>query len=495
MLSRSDPVFAGTGLLAALVLLVAHALLVAREDRHGARAPLVMLGGHVALTFVLHALGRDHRAEALVRISAATLLLLSLGRLVFLLFVNSFWIRRFAQPLPKIFRDVVQAFIYVGVGLLVLRVGGVEPGSLLTTSALLTAVIGLSLQDTLGNLFAGLAIQVQRPFDVGDWIEFDGDTAHAGQVLEINWRATRIRTLGRVEITVPNGALARAPIVNYSTPTAVVRREVTIACPLDVSPEQARTTLLQGLTDVPGVLQEPPPNALLDDYSDRGLSFRVVYFINSFEQRERVASRVREQLWYALARAGTAIPMPQRELTVQRRGPSYASPRTANVELLRQLDFFSSLQNAELDTLAKSCRTLMFGPGEYIVRTGEEDRKMFVIAAGRVRIASRHNLPDQSNTVAHLGPGDFFGEMSLMTGAARSADVIAETEAHVLVLTRDSIAPLLERHPELVERISQVLAVRRARLDELDGSHSKAPAKKADDEAELLQRIRRFFAL
>src|SRR5690606_39397019 len=112
----------------------------------------------------------------------------------------------------------------------------VEPASLLATSALLTAVIGLSLQETLGNLFAGLAIQAERPFEVNDWIQFDEHRHRVGRVVEINWRATKVETSDRVILTVPNGVLARAPIMNFSRPTALVRRSVYVDAPFDAPP-------------------------------------------------------------------------------------------------------------------------------------------------------------------------------------------------------------------------------------------------------------------
>src|SRR5262249_47572296 len=137
-------------------------------------------------------------------------LLVSISRSAVLFVIEVAIGRGLVRPLPKISRDIVQGLAYAGIGLATLHAAGVRPGSLLTTSALLTAVIGLSLQETLGNLFAGLAIQMQRPFDVDDWIQFDTDPKHIGRVIEINWRATKVLTLDEVEVIVPNATLAKS---------------------------------------------------------------------------------------------------------------------------------------------------------------------------------------------------------------------------------------------------------------------------------------------
>src|SRR6185369_7136693 len=147
--------------------------------------------------------------------------------------------------------DLTQAVVYVIVVLLTLRLMGVEPTSLLTTSALLTAVIGLALQDTLGNLVSGLALQMQRPFEVGDWIQFDQDPRQVGQVTEVNWRATTLMTSDLVEVIVPNAFLAKAQIRNYSRPSTVSRRSVSVQGPYDESPHRVQDAIARALKGTP----------------------------------------------------------------------------------------------------------------------------------------------------------------------------------------------------------------------------------------------------
>src|SRR2546421_582971 len=154
-------------------------------------------------------LGISDRSGDVVGIAVA-ITLLALAR--WLLAVDVIFNRQTHRAPPRIFRDVTQAVVYVIVLMLTLRAVGVEPSSLLTTSALLTAVVGLALQDTLGNMVSGLALQMQRPFQVGDWIQFDPDERQIGKVTEVNWRATTVVTNDLIEVIVPNAHLAKAAI-------------------------------------------------------------------------------------------------------------------------------------------------------------------------------------------------------------------------------------------------------------------------------------------
>src|SRR5262249_22593961 len=196
----------GLGVAVAIALLLALRLTLPAAERGRLGLPATTLALHLVAYagIVLSAAGTD--ARRVLKPISLLFLLASIARSAVLLFVDVAG-QRLKRPLPKISRDIAQGLAYGAVGMLALREAGVEPGSLLTTSALLTAVIGLSLQETLGNLFAGLAIELQHPFEIGDWIQFDADPKHIGRVVEINWRATRVMTLDEVELIVPNATL------------------------------------------------------------------------------------------------------------------------------------------------------------------------------------------------------------------------------------------------------------------------------------------------
>lgn len=495
-LKRADPILGGVAPWVAVALLLATTVLVSREERPRARASVWFLLGHFVAVGALAALPSDSPAEGSLRLLATALLMASVARSSFLLFVHSFWMRRFARPIPKILRDVIQAMIFIIAFLVVLRSAGVEPASLLTTSALLTAVVGLSLQDTLGNLFAGLAIQAQRPFTVGDWVQLDGQQKLIGRVVEINWRATRVITLERLEITFPNGAVAKSSITNFSRPTSLVRREIELQAPYEVSPQFVRRVLLSGMNHVHEVLTEPPPQIFTQEFSERGVCYTIRYFIDQFQDCEIIDSTVRERMWYAMERANLNIPVPRRQIDLRQTQPDVLEPTEdasgSTVRLFEQVSLFASLPSEGLKELAAKARRKLYTSEEVIVRQGDCTTEMYVLESGHVRIEVR----DASGTVqlvGRLGRGDFFGELSLMTGEVRTADVVAEQEAMVLVLDRETVQPLLEKHPELAEYMGRILADRRVRLDSLR-VEGAAPADPVEgQELEILGRLRRFF--
>ncbi len=219
------------GVAGAVLLAILAGALLPRGQRVRARQGAVLL----AIAILCFAAERTMFAEeptprALV-FASTFFLLASIGRSLVVLLVEVRAARRTARPAPRIFRDLSTAAVYLAVALLALRAIDVEPGSILTTSALLTAVVGLAMQDTLGNLVSGLALQLQRPFDVGDWVEIDGGQ-QAGRIAEVTWRATTIMTLDHVEVILPNAGLAKASIRNYSRPSPVARRRVIVSASL-----------------------------------------------------------------------------------------------------------------------------------------------------------------------------------------------------------------------------------------------------------------------
>lgn len=495
-LERSDPVFGGVAAWVALCLIIATLVLVAPEDRARVKTAAWLLVWHLLFTLVLWLIPPRHAAQGAVRLIALTLVLASIARSVFLLFVHSFWMRRFARPLPTILRDVIQGFIFAVASLLILRSAGVEPGSLLATSALLTAVIGLSLQDTLGNLFAGLAIQAQRPFTVGDWVQLEGNERSVGRVIEINWRATRVQTLDQLEITIPNGTMAKSSIINFSRPSDVVRREAEVNAPYDVSPEFVRKILLSSIDHVPHILRQPPPQVLTRAFSDRGITYSLRYFIEHFQNREVIDSAVRERMWYAMDRAHLSLPVPRRriEMVTETAAQLRAEQEQSAVQaLLMQISLFQALPEESARHLAARCRHQRYAPEEFIVQEGALSTEMYIIESGRVRI-ELHVEDGRRLVVATLGRGEFLGEMSLMTGEQRTADAIACEETLLVVIDRDALAPLLHQHPWLEEQLSQSLAERQRRLDELRRADIEESRISVHDQVEILDRIRRFFS-
>ena len=493
--------FGGFGIALAAVLLLILRFVVPRARRKLVRLPLALLLLSIAVAVVNKLIpGEEYAFHRGLLLLHEGLLLFGVGRMVYLVLLFGVLERRRGKKrlLPGIFRDIVQVGIYLVVVFVMLKQSGVEAGNLFTTSALLTAVIGLSLQDTLGNLFAGLAIQVQEPFEVGDWIQFDDDTDHIGEVLEINWRATRILTIDRIEVTVPNNLLAKAPIRNYSRPTRLTRRNATVLAPYEAPPARVHRLMAEAVVEVDGVRAHPAPDIQTIDFTERGVEYRVRYFIEDFDQREVIDSRVRDRLWYALRRASLQIPPPQRRITmIEHTAASASAARAAGVadveKALELVPLFAPLPPELLHEVAIHSERRLYAPGEAVIQQGDHGQELFVVEKGELDVYV--DVHDGMEHIATLKPGTFFGEMSLMTGEVRKATVKTGDECTLLVVSKDTLQPVLEAAPKLADELSEVLAQREEELEGSKGTGRKAKAHVQARRGELLSRIREFFSI
>jgi len=496
-----QPVLTGLGL-GALLLVVVWVLLP-REHRRQVRGPLGLLLLYAGTRVAMGLISGDQFPSKLLHFIAVFAWSAAIVRALFVLFTTTRIGHLLGQPWPKILRDVVQAVLYFLVALIALRAIGVEPGQLLTTSAVLTAVLGFSMQDTLGNLFAGLALQGQQTITVGDWVRFEEGPDGFGEVTEINWRATHFLTLARVHVVVPNGVLARAVVRNYSRPTPLVRSQTEIALPYDVSPERIRQVMLASIRGVEGVTSQPEPSVLVKDFSDVGVVYVFRYFIADPGRKEPVDGAVRQRLFYALSRARIDIPFPRREIglhypqtgappATETTEPPQATSLIA-VERLKRFDIFRALDPADLQNVAEAAHTLLYAPGEAIARQGDTGSELFALERGRVEVTvAPEGRPPLR--VSALEAGSLFGEAALLSGERRAATVTALAECEVIAIPRAAFKPIIDRTPAVLEHLTSRLA---ERLDQLNRAIATASDANTDQDrrsAFLIERIRKFFS-
>jgi len=454
--------------------------------------PFVLLVVYLTTDLVLEAWRLPRSVRNAARLVAMFALLLAYGRLLSVLLLDWLVGRRFRRETPRIVREVVEGTLLVVALLITLRSAGVDATSILATSALLTAIIGLSLQDTLGNLFAGLALQAQRTFGVGEWIQSDRDGIQLGEVVEINWRATRVRTSDRVELTIPNAQLARSPIFNFSRPLRVVRRAVIVSVPYEVPTARVCSVLQNAVAHVPGVLGVPEPMVVTHNFVDVGVQYAVYYCIEDFERRFVLDGQVRDRVWSALSRAGIPI-----SATVHAPTPSAAeSALDERKQALRTVDFLRDLPDDALQQLTTAARSERYDPGEIVVRQGERGDELYLCRTGELVVL--HSGSDGvRREIARLSAGSMFGELAQMSGEPRRATVQAVTACDLIVVGKPAFAQVLTRDPALAELMSQRMAERAAALDDL--GRNATPEEQRDSvslhKGHFLRRIRELFAL
>jgi len=193
-------------------------------------------------------------------------------------------------------------------GWVVTQVFGIQVAPLLATSAVFSIVLGLALQDTLGNLFAGMAIQFDKPYEIGDWIEVHGPGQKwAGQVTEITWRATMLLGLADEYLVIPNRVMAQAQISNFSSQGRPFIRSATFRVPLGQPTDAARKTILEAVHGNPWIANEPPPIVLTTDTHESWIPLKLVYFLSDYGQQFRAADSVIESVNARLLAAGIQL--------------------------------------------------------------------------------------------------------------------------------------------------------------------------------------------
>ena len=340
----------------------------------------------------------------------------------------------------------------------------VDPTPLLASSAVAAVVLGLALQETLGNVFSGLTLQLGKPFVPGDWVR---SGACVGRVQGIGWRSTAVITRANEKLEIPNAMLAKDIVVNYSN--GVVCDEISIGLSYDAPPNHVREAILETLRSAPGVLHSPEPDVYTWEYGEYAVRYRVKYWLADYGEAERVRDVVSTSLWYALRRKAIEIPYPVR--TLRRPRPQVTSVETEEFERalmseLRQVDFLRDLDEQELRVLLAGVTALKFGAGEPIVREGEQGNSLYIIRSGTVEVLATATDGKQVH-IRDLQCPAFFGEMALMTGEARNATIRARSDAELLELNREGFVELFKVHPETATKIGEVIALRMTERREL----------------------------
>jgi small-conductance mechanosensitive channel/CRP-like cAMP-binding protein len=398
------------------------------------------------------------------------------------------------RQIPRILRDLSQGVAYLIAFFLVLTRAEVDVTKIFTASVLTTAVIGLALQETLGNVAAGLALQMERDFDVGDWIRIDDKIT--GRIREVRWRATSIVTKNGDLILVPNGVVARAVLTNFSRPTTAHRQWIFLRMHFRHPPAQVREVVLESVRAVSSIRQDPAPDCLLWEFKEDSVTYAIRFWIDDFQRDDPMDAEVRSLLWYAMHRAGMEIPFPSRnihvtEMTEDRAQRKLDEDYARRVDALSRVDVFRALDAEKIDRLARRLRLAIFGPGEVILRQGEPGDSLYVVRSGEVavRLASHGVQRD----VAMLSAGQFFGEMSLMTGESRSATIVARNDVQCYVVSKDAFQEILESKPDLAATISEILSNRQVALGE-SAEASRAP-NAHEPQQQLLSKIASFFGI
>jgi small-conductance mechanosensitive channel/CRP-like cAMP-binding protein len=400
-------------------------------------------------------------------------------------------------PIPEFLRQVVALFVYLIASLIVLSVVYHAEGQLATLlagSGILAIVLGFATQDLFGGIIAGIALQISRPYKVGDWLNVQDKYA---EVMEINWRSTRLRTNDGIYLDIPNYAIARSTIVNLHYPTQIHAMRLRVGIDYNVPPNRVKDSLLRATSSAEGVVPEPRPKVFLIDFADHAVSYEIKFWMGNHAAYNDVCDAIRTNIWYELKRQRIPIPFPIRTLHVERRRQRSVPEGYAEAQaILRGEPLFDCLDDAQLDNVLHSARINHYGRGERVIEEGAAGDSMFIVLRGSVHVSVLRN--GVNIRLGSMRSGDCFGEMSLLTGEARSATIRADSDCEVLEISKEVMGEVMRDSPQCLTQLSEILAKRK-----LEGEGILRDATQPDDgankereyRASFLRRLRTVFEL
>jgi small-conductance mechanosensitive channel/CRP-like cAMP-binding protein len=408
----------------------------------------------------------------------------------------------------NIVHDIVLGGAYILAFIGILHRSGVHLSGIIATSAVVTVVLGLSLQATLGNVLGGIAMQLDDSIHVNDWVQLA--SGQQGRITAIRWRHTVVETRNWDTIIVPNGALLGENIIilgqRHDQP---IQHRMWVYFNVDFrySPEEVINVVEDGLqsTPIPSVAAFPPPNCICYDFARQGADsfayYAVRYWLTDLGADDPTSSAVRVRLYVALKRAGIPLAVPGQAIWVSMDDPQHRQRKVERelahrVAALEHIEMFAQLTSEDRHRLADGMRPAPFGRGEIITRQDSAAHWLYVLAKGEVEVRIRSEAGVEK-VVTRLSAPNVFGEMGVMTGERRTATVAAVTEVECYRIDKDLFKAVLRNRPEMMEIISQVMVRRRVELAAVrEGLDAEAKKRRTKEErSRLLSSIQAFFGL
>jgi len=411
------------------------------------------------------------------------------ANLVAYLLVDTYLHQRMKGDVPSFLRDLFLLGVYLFFGGTALRlIFDINMASILTTTTVLTAALAFAMQTSLANIVSGFQIQADKAFRHGTWVWIK-EKDITGEIVNVGFRYSTVRTLDDHLVHVPNHFLTQNVVHSIgSRPGGPAPVNLKVLLDYAFPPERAKAILLDALRDEPGILREPAPWVKVDGFTDSGIHYNLRFYLEEYATLLEARDRVLRRVWYAVTREGKTFPYPHREIVRKEPAPPFRMDASAIRGSLRGIELLSPLGEEDLDALVPHVRLRVYGRGETVVRQGEEGDSLFINLSGDLEVSV------DGQTVGSLSRGDFFGEMSLLTGEKRRATVTAVDEVRLIEISKGAIGPIIRSHPSVLEGLSSALG------DRLQKILTAQQVRKVADEASslhdaLLRKLMRFFGI
>ncbi len=411
------------------------------------------------------------------------ILIAAIKIIVFVIF-DFFIHHKFNIKIIKLFKDIFIIILYIA-GILIIFNSylNIKVTAILATSAVLTVVVGFALQDILGDIFSGIALNFEDSLKIGDWIKI-GDME--GKIEQLRWRAVKIRTVDNVLILVPNQVASKKEIKNFKDKFAL---RLQIGLSYKNSPDLIIRVIKETLEKIEPILKKPKPEVFVLSFDDFAINYEIQYWIKDASKKNIIESEIRRKTWYAFKRNNIQIPFPIRDIYIKKEMKSELSfeeiiEKLSNNEILKLMD------KEQLKTLLSNYKIELFGKDDMIIKNGDIGEYFYYVFDGEVDII-------KDNTVLNtLKKDDYFGEMSVLTGNKANADVIASRESSILKISSNKFKEIIEMNEELAKKIAEVIAIRKIGLSRVKKTRNDKLEIKIDKESKtIFNRIKKYFSI
>jgi len=452
---------------------------------------ITTLGGEKPAMMVVTSIDLAVNVLRIVKVILGLMVVVAIVRFAIYLITKALYRNASPGEVSTLLQTVISVIIYIVSFFIIFQTQypDIQLAPLFTGSTIIGIVVGLALQDTLGNLFSGLALQADQPFQVGDVVVIPG--SGEGVIEQVSWRGVKIRTFQNKLLVISNSVLGKET-VEVAPKDNLNAKLVFFNTLYSHSPTRTIQFVREAVRQVENVSQKMRPVVRIRNLGDNGIDFEVKYWLDDYVLQHDTDALIRQRIWYVFQREGIQFAYPTRTLHIESKPEETAPEEIFNniAEHLNRIPIFNALSDEEIERLANASTSRVYAPGEAIVRAGQVGNSMFVIISGSVKVQIPET--DYQKTVNTLAEDDFFGEMSLLTGEPRSANVIAIVETEVLRIDKNGLKPIFEGNPTLVNAISEFIEERRVVLTNQGSDESdeeRSPKKGA------IRSIRKFFGL
>lgn len=401
--------------------------------------------------------------------------------------------------MPRFLFDIFSFIIILGVLLYTVQyVFDRELTGILVTSTVVSAIIGLALQETLSNLFSGISLQIETPFSIDDWVNLGG---FEGKVVSQNWRTVTLLTRENHRVSLTNRFVAEDKIVNFSRPTRKQIHNFYIELDYSHPPNRVKRVLRQLLSEIDEVELDENHGAFVLDYMESGIKYCLRYWLYDYADILHIQDVVLSRLWYTLKRNDIKIPYPTREIQMKVLDEDEPAHEELNEEkilhFLTALEWLSEMEDEKIQSLVKECRIELYAKDDLIVQQGDQGDSMFIIVDGEIRVMVKSESGSKMDIViAQKGPGEFFGEMSLLTGEPRTASIRAQNDCRVLVIDKDAFSTLIISDEKILSQFVNVLVKCKSGIaDAIESERKNQHITKASAHRIILTKILTYFKI